>query len=62
MTTHIHAIPPMSVTVRRWLLFTIEAIVAVNAVGGAIWGLDGATNVPRQWLEGRRSTVASCPA
>lgn len=30
---------------RRWLLFTIETIVAANAVGGAIWGLGGAKDV-----------------
>jgi len=52
MTTYIHSITPKSEAARRWPLFTIEAIVAVNAVGGAIWGLDGARNVPREWLDG----------
>lgn len=52
MTTHIHSITPKSVVVRRRLLFTIEAIVAVNAFGGATWGLAGAKDVPREWLEG----------
>jgi hypothetical protein len=52
MTTYIHSITPKSEALRRWLLFTVEAIVAVNAVGGAMWGLDGARDVPREWLEG----------
>ena len=52
MTTYIHSITPKFEAARRWLLFTIEATVAVNAVGGAIWGLDGARNVPREWLDG----------
>ena len=37
---------------RRWLLVTIEAVVALNAVGGAYWGLAGAEDVPRKWLAG----------
>lgn len=41
-----------STTARRWLLFVIELVVAVNAVGGAIWGLAGAEDVPREWLAG----------
>jgi hypothetical protein len=36
----------------RWLLVFIEFGIAVNAVGGAVWGLAGAKNVPREWLEG----------
>jgi hypothetical protein len=36
----------------RWLLVAIELVVAVNAVGGAVWGLAGAKNVPREWLDG----------
>lgn len=36
----------------RWLLIAVELVIAVNAVGGAVWGLAGAKNVPRQWLEG----------
>jgi hypothetical protein len=30
----------------------VEFVVAVNAVGGAVWGLAGAKNVPREWLDG----------
>ena len=37
---------------RRWLLVTVEAVVALNAVGGAVWGLAAAEDVPREWLEG----------
>jgi hypothetical protein len=36
----------------RWLLVAVELVVAVNAVGGAVWGLAGAKNVPREWLDG----------
>ncbi len=35
-----------------WLLVAAEAIVALNAIGGAIYGLAGAENVPRDWLAG----------
>ena len=36
----------------RSLLVATELLVAANAVGGAIWGLAGAEDVPREWLEG----------
>lgn len=36
----------------RWLAVVIEVVVAVNAVGGAVYGLAGANNVPREWLDG----------
>ena len=36
----------------RRLLLAIELVVAANAVGGAVYGLAGAENVPREWLEG----------
>lgn len=52
MTAHAHPAVRESVATRRWLLFAIEVVVAVNAVGGAIWGLAGAKDVPREWLEG----------
>ena len=39
-------------TKRRRLLVLIELIVAVNAIGGAIYGLAGAESVPREWLDG----------
>ena len=45
---HVHA-PAQTI---RWLLVLIESVIAVNAVGGAVWGLAGAKNVPREWLEG----------
>ena len=52
MTAHAHPAVRTSLATRRWLLFAIEVVVAVNAVGGAIWGLAGAKDVPREWLEG----------
>lgn len=36
----------------RWLLIFVEVVVAVNAVGGAVYGLAGAKDVPREWLDG----------
>ena len=52
MITRAHPAVWKSVVARRWLLITTEVIVGVNAVGGAIWGLRGAKDVPREWLEG----------
>jgi hypothetical protein len=53
MTTTAHRVTVSSpARSTRWLLVGVEAVIAVNAVGGAIWGLSGAKNVPRQWLEG----------
>lgn len=37
---------------RRWPLLTLELVVALNAIGGAVYGLAGAKNVPREWLKG----------
>jgi hypothetical protein len=51
MTILTHPAGPKSAARRRWFLVTIEVMVAVNAVGGAIWGLGGAKDVPRRWLE-----------
>lgn len=36
----------------RIVLVVIEAIVALNAFGGGFYGMSGAPNVPRDWLEG----------
>ena len=36
----------------RWLLAAVELVVAVNAVGGGVYGLAGAKDVPREWLAG----------
>jgi hypothetical protein len=33
------------------LLF-LEGVIALNAVGGAVYGLAGAEGVPREWLDG----------
>jgi hypothetical protein len=50
-TAHRRAFAPPATT-PRWLIVAIELVIAVNAVGGAIYGLAGAENVPREWLEG----------
>ncbi|HYI19120.1 MAG TPA: hypothetical protein VD836_10450 [Solirubrobacteraceae bacterium] len=36
----------------RAALIGIDALIAVNAVGGAWYALAGAPNVPKEWLEG----------
>ena len=36
----------------RVALVVIEAIVALNAFGGGFYGMSGAPNVPKEWLEG----------
>jgi hypothetical protein len=36
----------------RLALIVIEAVVALNAFGGGIYGMSGAPNVPKEWLEG----------
>jgi hypothetical protein len=36
---------------RRWLV-ALEGVIAVNAVGGGVYGLTGAKDVPLEWLEG----------
>jgi hypothetical protein len=36
----------------RLALIVIEIIVALNAFGGGFYGMRGAPNVPRDWLEG----------
>jgi peptidoglycan/LPS O-acetylase OafA/YrhL len=33
-------------------LASLELVVALNAIGGAWYGLSGAPDVPREWLEG----------
>jgi hypothetical protein len=53
VTTTAHQVslsPPSKAA--RWLLVAVEVIVAVNAIGGAVYGLAGAKDVPRDWLEG----------
>jgi hypothetical protein len=35
-----------------WLLLSLETGIALNAVGGAIYGLAGADEIPREWLAG----------
>ena len=50
MTTTAHEAAPASPA--RRLLVAVEAVVGANAFGGAAYGLAGAENVPREWLEG----------
>ncbi|MGZ8740281.1 MAG: hypothetical protein ACXWZ8_06765 [Gaiellaceae bacterium] len=52
MAAHAHPTVRKPVAARRWLLIVIAVVVAANAVGGAIWGLNGARDVPREWLDG----------
>jgi hypothetical protein len=33
---------------------TLAGVTAVNAITGSIYGLGGAPNVPREWLDGSR--------
>lgn len=35
----------------RWLV-ALETLIALNAIGGGIYGLTGAKDVPRAWLDG----------
>ena len=36
----------------QWALLFLEGVIALNAVGGAAYGLAGAEGVPREWLDG----------
>jgi hypothetical protein len=40
------------VTRLKLILVVLEALLALNAVGGGIYGLAGAEGVPREWLRG----------
>lgn len=42
----------MSAEIRRRSLGTLLAFMALNAIGGGIYGLAGARGVPLEWLEG----------
>jgi len=37
---------------RRGVLIALELVVTVNAIGGGVYGLAGAPDVPRSWLDG----------
>ena len=37
----------------RWVLLGLESSIALTAVGGGLYGLSGAEDVPREWLERR---------
>jgi hypothetical protein len=53
MTTTAQRLPLAPFAKRvRWLLIAAELAIAVNAVGGGVYGLAGARDVPREWLEG----------
>lgn len=36
----------------RRALIALELVVALNAIGGGIYGLAGAKDVPQEWLQG----------
>ena len=36
----------------EWAIAALGATTAINAIGGSIYGLSGAPDVPREWLEG----------
>jgi hypothetical protein len=50
MTALGHHVEPGPPT--RLGLLALELVIASNAVGGAIYGLSGAPDVPPEWLEG----------
>ena len=52
MTALAHSHQSFSARSARRLLIVIELFIAVNALGGSIYGLAGAKSVPREWLEG----------
>lgn len=52
MTAAAHQMPARGARSVRRALVALEAVVALNAVGGGIYGLAGAKNVPREWLAG----------
>jgi hypothetical protein len=52
MTATAHPIPVRSAKSVRGVLVALEAVIALNAVGGGVYGLAGAKNVPREWLVG----------
>jgi hypothetical protein len=52
MTATAHHIPVRSAASVRRVLVALEAVIALNAVGGGVYGLAGAKDVPRDWLAG----------
>jgi hypothetical protein len=52
MTATAHHIPAPSAKSARRSLIALEAVIGLNAVGGGVYGLAGAKNVPREWLAG----------
>lgn len=52
MTALVLSHRPLSPRTARRLLIPIELFIAANALGGSVYGLAGAEDVPREWLEG----------
>ena len=52
MSAIAHPIRARSAESARRLLVVLEAVIALNAIGGGVYGLAGAKNVPRDWLTG----------
>jgi hypothetical protein len=44
------------------ILAGLEIFIALNAVGGAVYGLGGAPSVPREWLAGSPFTSYRIPS
>lgn len=42
----------MNLRTRNTTLLVLMALVALNAIGGGIYGLTGASGVPKEWLNG----------
>ncbi len=51
-TSRAEAAPEGTPRAIRWILGALLGFLALNAFGGAWYGLSGAPNVPREWLEG----------
>ena len=47
-----HRVHRWSSKTSRRLLAAVEGVIAVNAIGGGIYGLAGAKDVPLEWLAG----------
>jgi hypothetical protein len=46
----------------RWILGVLLGFIALNAFGGAWYGLSGAAGVPREWLNGTPFTSYVIPS
>jgi len=49
-------------TTNHYVLGGVLALLALNAVAGAVYGMAGASGVPREWLEGSPFTSFLVPS